>query len=203
MADREYCATIVGRHISTFSKLRPFTAYLKRNYGGIFKFGRHALEYFSEVVRDDPGYCAWAVDLEDPQGQLRDFVLYVHASQALLRDGSDDSENSTCSSTLSRLLAVEEEGKSQPEGERSGNEHLSSNTKRQKCDAASTADGAQGPQTSSSSGVCKICFGRQIRTAFIECGHKVACLECAARFENKPCPICRERVAKVLRTFDA
>ena len=49
---------------------------------------------------------------------------------------------------------------------------------------------------------CHICMDRPIDTAFVPCGHVVACSECAPGVRSK-CPICRKRIAMVLRTYDA
>nr|POE76156.1 phosphatidylinositol 4-phosphate 5-kinase 1 [Quercus suber] len=39
---------------------------------------------------------------------------------------------------------------------------------------------------------CNICYSRDISTAFYDCGHVVACHECATKIDN--CPVCRRRV---------
>ncbi|KAK5111204.1 hypothetical protein LTR62_005232 [Meristemomyces frigidus] len=49
-----------------------------------------------------------------------------------------------------------------------------------------------GTVTEEDRGRCTICFDRKLSTAFYDCGHVVACKECAARVEI--CPVCRKRV---------
>lgn len=39
----------------------------------------------------------------------------------------------------------------------------------------------------------------EINVAFYECGHVLACKECAAQIEN--CPVCRKRVLARLELF--
>ena len=51
--------------------------------------------------------------------------------------------------------------------------------------------------------ICKICFGRDIDTVLVPCGHIVACSNCAERFQDKPCPICKTGVCFVQKTYKA
>ncbi|SMR60023.1 unnamed protein product [Zymoseptoria tritici ST99CH_3D1] len=46
---------------------------------------------------------------------------------------------------------------------------------------------------------CTICYDREITTAFYDCGHVVACRECASVIEN--CPVCRRRVVARLQLY--
>lgn len=47
--------------------------------------------------------------------------------------------------------------------------------------------------------LCRICFGGEANAAFYDCGHVVACADCARRVED--CPICRRRVRDVLKLY--
>ncbi|KAI8940888.1 hypothetical protein NX059_002148 [Plenodomus lindquistii] len=47
--------------------------------------------------------------------------------------------------------------------------------------------------------LCRICWEEDATAAFYDCGHVVACLECAR--EVSVCPVCRKRVVTVLRLF--
>lgn len=57
---------------------------------------------------------------------------------------------------------------------------------------------------------CNICFTREINTVFLDCSHRVMCQTCATwTVLNKPafepyarCPICREHIKKVIRTYN-
>lgn len=57
---------------------------------------------------------------------------------------------------------------------------------------------------------CNICFSREINTVFLDCSHRVMCQSCATwTILNKPasepvarCPICRETIKKVIRTYN-
>ena len=51
--------------------------------------------------------------------------------------------------------------------------------------------------------VCIMCCDRAINTVFVPCGHAVACLACGERFSDGDCPICKQAVRIVLRTYGA
>ena len=51
--------------------------------------------------------------------------------------------------------------------------------------------------------VCVICFEGAIDAAFVPCGHLVCCLACARKFDGRACPICKQLVEMVLKTYSA
>jgi hypothetical protein len=57
----------------------------------------------------------------------------------------------------------------------------------------------RGTVTEDDKGCCQICYSRKMNTAFYECGHVVACKECAAQIED--CPVCRKRVLARLELY--
>lgn len=48
---------------------------------------------------------------------------------------------------------------------------------------------------------CKICMDAPLDCVLLECGHIAACIECGKRLSE--CPICRQYVTRVVRTFKA
>jgi len=50
---------------------------------------------------------------------------------------------------------------------------------------------------------CKICCARPIDSVLIPCGHVISCMSCGERFDNGPCPVCKQGVALVLKTYRA
>lgn len=46
---------------------------------------------------------------------------------------------------------------------------------------------------------CKICYLKEVGTAFIPCGHTLACVDCTSAFSS--CPVCREPINSTLRVF--
>ena len=57
----------------------------------------------------------------------------------------------------------------------------------------------RGKVTEEDKGCCTICYVNTMSTAFYDCGHVVACRECASKVDN--CPICRKRVLARLEIF--
>ncbi|KAF2423319.1 hypothetical protein EJ08DRAFT_640301 [Tothia fuscella] len=49
--------------------------------------------------------------------------------------------------------------------------------------------------------MCRICWEGNAEAAFYDCGHVVACINCARRVEN--CPVCRKRVVSAIKLFYA
>ncbi|RWS29180.1 zinc finger protein-like protein [Leptotrombidium deliense] len=55
------------------------------------------------------------------------------------------------------------------------------------------------PEEIEESNVCKICMEREINCVLLECGHMIACNDCGKRLSE--CPICRQYIVRVIRTF--
>ncbi|EDW99808.1 uncharacterized protein Dyak_GE23121, isoform B [Drosophila yakuba] len=47
--------------------------------------------------------------------------------------------------------------------------------------------------------LCKICYGAEYNTAFLPCGHVVACAKCASSVTK--CPLCRKPFTDVMRVY--
>jgi len=50
---------------------------------------------------------------------------------------------------------------------------------------------------------CVVCMENIVNTVLAPCGHICMCLPCANRLAPKNCPICKNAVQNVIRTFDA
>lgn len=50
---------------------------------------------------------------------------------------------------------------------------------------------------------CVICMERQIGTVILDCGHLCLCLPCAQKEKLPTCPVCQERVSKIVKTYRA
>ncbi|XP_017127385.1 death-associated inhibitor of apoptosis 1 [Drosophila elegans] len=72
-------------------------------------------------------------------------------------------------------------------------------------EATSTAAGSLCASNSGSSSsipeekLCKICYGAEYNTAFLPCGHVVACAKCASSVTK--CPLCRKPFTDVMRVY--
>ena len=51
--------------------------------------------------------------------------------------------------------------------------------------------------------LCFVCFDLPIDSVFVPCGHFAACMPCGYKFDDRPCPLCKTRVAMVLKTYAA
>ena len=49
--------------------------------------------------------------------------------------------------------------------------------------------------------MCKICYENKKNSVFIPCGHICCCFECAVKLDE--CPLCRMKIDKIVKTFDA
>eukprot|EP01114_Cavostelium_apophysatum_P019682 TRINITY_DN6412_c0_g1_i1.p1 TRINITY_DN6412_c0_g1~~TRINITY_DN6412_c0_g1_i1.p1 ORF type:complete len:346 (+),score=64.00 TRINITY_DN6412_c0_g1_i1:165-1202(+) len=47
---------------------------------------------------------------------------------------------------------------------------------------------------------CKICFDKEVKCVFLNCGHSICCKDCGQL--QKLCPICRREVAQVVEIFN-
>lgn len=53
--------------------------------------------------------------------------------------------------------------------------------------------------------ICKVCMEKDINSVLIPCAHRCVCLSCAAIIVNGECicPICREKILRLVETIDA
>lgn len=49
--------------------------------------------------------------------------------------------------------------------------------------------------------LCKLCMDAPLDCVLLECGHIATCIECGKKLAE--CPICRQYVTRVVRTFKA
>ncbi|XP_016970888.2 death-associated inhibitor of apoptosis 1 isoform X2 [Drosophila rhopaloa] len=56
-----------------------------------------------------------------------------------------------------------------------------------------------GPSSIPEEKLCKICYGAEYNTAFLPCGHVVACAKCASSVTK--CPLCRKPFTDVMRVY--
>lgn len=49
--------------------------------------------------------------------------------------------------------------------------------------------------------LCKLCMDAPLDCVLLECGHIATCIDCGKKLAE--CPICRQYVSRVVRTFKA
>jgi hypothetical protein len=59
------------------------------------------------------------------------------------------------------------------------------------------------PPPPPSRGDCCVCLERPIETALLECGHALACMQCAAVLSaaGAGCPCCRQPITRIARIY--
>ncbi|CAM9956568.1 unnamed protein product [Choristocarpus tenellus] len=50
-----------------------------------------------------------------------------------------------------------------------------------------------------SQGLCLLCNTQEMNALLVSCRHRVLCMDCASKSET--CPICRQRIGKVVKTY--
>ncbi|KAH8343117.1 hypothetical protein KR059_005281 [Drosophila kikkawai] len=65
--------------------------------------------------------------------------------------------------------------------------------------AATSVPTASNGSTIPEEKLCKICYGAEYNTAFLPCGHVVACAKCASSVTK--CPLCRKPFTDVMRVY--
>lgn len=65
--------------------------------------------------------------------------------------------------------------------------------------SAGAADEQNGGRKICDSKLCKICYSCEYNTAFLPCGHVVACAKCASSVTK--CPMCRKPFERVMRVY--
>jgi len=48
---------------------------------------------------------------------------------------------------------------------------------------------------------CKICMDEKINTVCVPCGHQCLCVGCSKKIQGQ-CPICKQAVEQVIKTFE-
>lgn len=49
--------------------------------------------------------------------------------------------------------------------------------------------------------LCKLCMDAPLECVLLECGHIATCVDCGKKLNE--CPICRQYVTRIVRTFKA
>ena len=162
--------------------------------------GKHRGKRFEDVAAIDRGYCAWVP--REKALHLHSFYSYlIKAHGGILNVGKHKGR------FFDELLeGAPEYGKwALNLGEPHETLHLFIDYLRVHAKNAPREAPEEPPEKKSKTDetLCVVCFDRPIDTVFVPCGHLASCLPCGSKFDNRPCPICKTRVAMVLKTYAA
>ena len=164
--------------------------------------GKHRGRKFEDVAQSDRGYCAWV--LREKALPLHGFyrcLINVHGGilnfgkhKGRFFDGVLDGAPEYCDWALglegpsaSLMLFID----------------YARVHHRKETVAQRPAQDPPHKKTRTNEKACVICFDRHINSAFVPCGHLVSCLPYASKFDGKQCPMCKQQVAMVLKTYPA
>ncbi|XP_010543205.1 PREDICTED: uncharacterized protein LOC104816193 [Tarenaya hassleriana] len=110
-----------------------------------------------------------------PQSNTEAEATAQNGETAPLVPGKDDDVSSWCSSYSSIMTSTEE------------------------------IEGHEGENNSGTRYLCAICFDAPRDCFFLSCGHSVACFQCGTRIAEASgnCPVCRKKIRKVKKIFNA
>ena len=166
----------------------------------MLRLGKHRGRKFEDVAQSDRGYCAWV--LREKALPLHGFYRYlIKVHGGILNVGKHkgrffdeviEGAPEYCDWALSLsdpsdglMLFIDY-----------ARVHYKKETAAQRPDPPHK-------KTRTAENLCIICFDRHINSAFVPCGHLVSCLPCAWKFDGKPCPMCKQHVAMILKTYSA
>ena len=78
--DRQYAAWAIREQRAAGRlprSLARFVQYVSDVHGGVMSVGKHKGLYFDELLRDEPEYVEWCLNVVNPNGPLKDFVAYA------------------------------------------------------------------------------------------------------------------------------
>jgi len=181
--DRDYCGWILrasddGKRLPR--DLNSFGKFLREHHGGVLCVGKFRQQhtFFDEVVREDPGYCEWVSELDDPGPGLKGFAKYLKEQRSAAESSSIETTESTETAGTAETATRTTETTPSPPPKR----------RRKEPAAAQT---------------CSVCYTKPVECAFVPCGHASCCLRCARLVDDADgrCPICRQEIAMTQRIF--
>ena len=164
----------------------------------MLRLGKHRGASFETVAQQDRSYCAWIVR-ERPSGFRRFHTYLVENHGGVINVGKH------------KGAFFDEVLRHEP-GYTHWVQTLGSDPGafKQFYDWLQTqpAKGEEEPDTKKAktdddNETCKICCARPIDSVLVPCGHVISCMSCGERFDNGPCPVCKQGVALVLKTYRA
>ncbi|XP_016935530.3 death-associated inhibitor of apoptosis 1 [Drosophila suzukii] len=132
--------------------------------------------------------------------------LYIDTVAAKPEPAEEKEENSTGVESASRQVPAEqttEASEAASSGDVAPSVPPTAATrifdKIQEATSVAPSSNNSGPSSIPEEKLCKICYGAEYNTAFLPCGHVVACAKCASSVTK--CPLCRKPFTDVMRVY--
>ena len=155
------------------------------------RVGKHRGKTFEEVAQQDRSYCSWVFRERDLSRDLKRLQQYLHKEHGgIVCIGKHKNKFFNDVLQQDRDYCEWVVNLKNPGAFQDFVEYLKKHLEDDDEPAAKKAK----------IDVCKICFDRPVNSVFVPCGHICACFPCAARAEDKGCPICKN-MCFVVKTF--
>ena len=141
-----------------------------------------ARTFHRAVLQDDSMYILGGFD-----GKSQNDLFVIKLRRA-------ERGNSRPSSSFSRLRDLEED-------ENEGEDVVRSLRKQNEILKQQIQELSQRLEKEEERDMCRICYEREIDTVLLDCAHRVMCFRCASNIHQ--CPVCRQDIARVLKTYQA
>ena len=168
---------------------------------GMLKLGKHLGKSFEEVASHDRSYCAWVLREKILVAGLRKFRAHLLSTHGgLLHIGKHKGK------FFDEVLQQDEDYCSWVKS-LSGDPGAFGAFIAYLQDQEREQEEVNAPQkkkrrVQEEEETCKICFNGPINSVLVPCGHVFACMRCAERLAST-CPICKQEICYVQKTFRA
>ena len=168
----------------------------------MLKIGKHRGASFA-AASCDRSYCAWVLREKDLAQGLRKFRAYlVDAHGGILNIGKHKGK------FFDELVAEEENYCAwvlglDDKGAFKDFVDYYMRAQNKKSQEGGTENPSKKRRVQEELDACKICFSSPIDSVLIPCGHHFACMACATRCEESGCPICKQQICFVQKTYRA
>ena len=166
----------------------------------MLRLGKHRGASFETVAQQDRSYCAW-IFREHPQGFKR-FHKYLaghHGGVIAVGKYKGQFFDEVLRNDPGYARWVQTLG-SDPGAFKVFYDWLQTHPAK---DDDEEPEEHEAKKTKKDDDTCKICCVRNIDSVLVPCGHVISCMSCSERFDGGPCPICKQGVALVLKTYRA
>jgi hypothetical protein len=169
----------------------------------MLRLGKHRGQRYEEVATADRGYCAWILrEKALPQGFSSFYKYLFNVHGGIMHVGKHkgrffDEVLTEAPDYCEWALTLQAPSDCFQPFIAYSRAHLQKETappaKKPRAEEGKYQDGTEK--------VCAICCDRRRDSVLVPCGHIVACMECGMKFDDQNCPICKQYVSLVVKTY--